>query len=279
MFYILKHPNILLSLYISTLVSIKKEIICVQTNILPAKWNPLVISRLSRPYPRQCNPKCSSIISLIWKTVLYNFTWICLNSTAIWIQLNIKQNRQKNLGCSDPLHGTLIVKQPSANTSVSSHDDVIKWRHFPRYWPFVRRIHRSPVNSPHKDQWRGVLMFSFICWINGWVNNRKAGDLGRYRAHYEVTVMTHHMDCLATSRLVICTPLCTSSGILSELIISLLLHLFSWMWWIRFWLNIPCFLWWRATVTRSVKLDNLSFVNDLICHWFESFVVNVSLLY
>ena len=25
---------------------------------------------------------------------------------------------------------------------------------FPRYWPFVRGIHRSPVNSPHKDQWR-----------------------------------------------------------------------------------------------------------------------------
>ena len=32
------------------------------------------------------------------------------------------------------------------------HDDVIKWKHFPRYWPFVRRIHRSPVNSPHKGQ-------------------------------------------------------------------------------------------------------------------------------
>ena len=39
------------------------------------------------------------------------------------------------------------------------HDDVIKWRHFPRYWPFVRGIHRSPVNSPHKGQWREALMF------------------------------------------------------------------------------------------------------------------------
>ena len=47
-----------------------------------------------------------------------------------------------------------------------------------------------PVNSPHKGQWRGALMFSFICvCINGWVNNRKAGDLRRYRAHYDVTVM------------------------------------------------------------------------------------------
>ena len=32
--------------------------------------------------------------------------------------------------------------------------------------------------------------FFFICaWINGWVNNRKAGDLRRHRAHYDVTVM------------------------------------------------------------------------------------------
>ena len=50
-----------------------------------------------------------------------------------------------------------------------SHDDVIKWKHFPRYWPFVRGIHRFPVNSPHKGQCRGALMFSLICvWINGW---------------------------------------------------------------------------------------------------------------
>ena len=33
-------------------------------------------------------------------------------------------------------------------------------------------------------------MFSLICsWISGWVNNREAGDLKRYRAHYDVIVM------------------------------------------------------------------------------------------
>ena len=69
-------------------------------------------------------------------------------------------------------------------------DDVIKWKQFPRYWPFVRWIHRSPVNSPHKGQWRGALMFSLICaWINGSVNNRKAGDLRSYCAHYDVIVI------------------------------------------------------------------------------------------
>ena len=71
------------------------------------------------------------------------------------------------------------------------HDDVIKWKHFPRYWPFVRRIHRSPGEFPaQRPIWRGTLMFSLICvWINDWVNSGEAGDLRRYRIHYNVTVM------------------------------------------------------------------------------------------
>ena len=70
------------------------------------------------------------------------------------------------------------------------HDDVIKLETFSAYWPFVRGIYRSPVNSLHKGQWRGALVFSLICiWINGWENSREAGDLGRYRAHYYVIVM------------------------------------------------------------------------------------------
>ena len=73
-------------------------------------------------------------------------------------------------------------------------DDVTKWKHFPRYWPFERGIHRSSVNSPHKCQWHGALMFFSICaWINGWVNNREAGDLRRHRAHYDVTIMIFFM--------------------------------------------------------------------------------------
>ena len=72
------------------------------------------------------------------------------------------------------------------------HDDVIKWKHFPRNWPLVRGIHRSRWIPPHKGQWRGALMFSLICvWINGWVNNREAGDLRRHRGHCDVSVMLY----------------------------------------------------------------------------------------
>ena len=66
------------------------------------------------------------------------------------------------------------------------HDDVIKWNHFLRYWPFVRGIHRSPVNSPYKGQWRGALIYA---WTNGWVNNRDAGHLRGHDAHCDGTVM------------------------------------------------------------------------------------------
>ena len=44
----------------------------------------------------------------------------------------------------------------------------------------------SLVNSPHKGQWRGAVMSSFCIWVN----NGEAGDMRRYRAHYDVTVMT-----------------------------------------------------------------------------------------
>ena len=72
------------------------------------------------------------------------------------------------------------------------HDDVIKWKQFPRYWPFVRGIHRSPVNSPHKGQSRGALLLSLICArINGWVNNPEAGDLRRHPTHCDVIVLIY----------------------------------------------------------------------------------------
>ena len=79
---------------------------------------------------------------------------------------------------------------PMAISVLSIHNDNFKWEHLPRYWPFVRGIHGSPVNSPHKGQWRGTLMFSLICtWTNCSANKRDAGDLRCHRAHYDVIVI------------------------------------------------------------------------------------------
>ena len=51
----------------------------------------------------------------------------------------------------------------------------------------------SPVNPPHRSQWRGALGFSLsFAWTNGWASHRHAGDLRRHRAHYDVIVMPPH---------------------------------------------------------------------------------------
>ena len=103
-------------------------------------------------------------------------------------------DQQCTLQCHIPVCKNYRLRFKLHHTSdrmmLTTRDDVIKWKHFPRFWPFLRGIHRSLVNSPHIGQWHGALMFSMICaWINDWVNNREAGDLRRHHAHYDVIVM------------------------------------------------------------------------------------------
>ena len=94
-------------------------------------------------------------------------------------------------------HNVYLNRSREISCHPNGHDDVIKWKHFPLYWPFVRGIHRSPVNSPHKGQWRGALMLYLIyARINVWINHREAGDLRRHRAQYGVIVMSNQ-TCVA----------------------------------------------------------------------------------
>ena len=44
---------------------------------------------------------------------------------------------------------TMTVFPHCPNRATLKYDDVIKWKHFPRQWPYVQGIHRSPVNSLH----------------------------------------------------------------------------------------------------------------------------------
>ena len=77
-------------------------------------------------------------------------------------------------------------------------------------WSFVRG-NCSPVTGKfhHKDQWRRALMFSLICaWTTVWINNTVAGDLRRYRAHDDVTVMCMTVSLNLNSSK---TPPCPSS--------------------------------------------------------------------
>ena len=131
---------------------------------------------------RLCKQSCGwwfeTLLCPLWRhsngEVIYLFT----STVEVWEGIS----NSITYFIMDVITVTVLLKQ--------AHDDVIKWKHFQRYWPFVRRNHRWPVISPHKGQWRGALMFSLICdWINAWVNNREAGEMRRHRAHYDVIVM------------------------------------------------------------------------------------------
>ena len=111
------------------------------------------------------------------------------------LAISYLSTRLKNLPQWFPFQKCQLVQPPNyalvtvLGNSIE-HDDVIKWKLFPRYWPLCGEFTGLRCNSPHKGQWRGALIFSFMCvWINGWVNNRKAGDLRCCHAHYDVSVM------------------------------------------------------------------------------------------
>ena len=113
--------------------------------------------------------------------------WIETPSRPLWRHCYVKSriffNSTKWFSGSYGRHSSNQIEK-------ANHDDVIKWKYFLRYWLFVRGIHLSPVNYPHKGQWRGTFMFSLICvWINTWVSNREAGDSRRHSAHCDIIAM------------------------------------------------------------------------------------------
>ena len=87
----------------------------------------------------------------------------------------------------------VVIRTTSGATS---DEKVVNMATFCFHWrargvcqSYLNKI-RSPVDSPHKGQLHGALMFSLICVCsNGWSNNRDAGHLRHHRAHYDVTVM------------------------------------------------------------------------------------------
>ena len=99
---------------------------------------------------------------------IYSICWLILRKWKIYICFSAP--------ISNPNHKCTI------------HDDVIKWKHFPHCWPFVRGIHRSefPAQRPVT---RSFDVFFDLCLNKRLSNNHEADDLRRYRAHYDVTVM------------------------------------------------------------------------------------------
>ena len=92
---------------------------------------------------------------------------VCIISYVIYVSRSVIRHKQYRVVIRKPK--SLIVY---ANVSAAAYDDDMMM-------PPNGIISRSSVNSLHKGQWRGPLMFSLICaWINGWVNMRRPVPLG-----------------------------------------------------------------------------------------------------
>ena len=114
------------------------------------------------------------------------------NFNEFFIEIKISSLTNFNLKVWSVKVAATLYRPQCVKHCCRSDDDVIKWKHFPRYWPFVP--------------------FSLICvWMNGCVNNREAGDLRRYRAHYDVIVMSSPLSRPLTSILLISVDLMSIS--------------------------------------------------------------------
>ena len=102
--------------------------------------------------------------------------WVfCINHTYVISILSI-----------DAMHGKHMLIHKITKRKTKRLIFILSWMKTVTWW----RHQVETVNSPHKIHWRRASMFSLICvWINGWVNNREAGDLRCYRAHYDFIVM------------------------------------------------------------------------------------------
>ena len=72
-----------------------------------------------------------------------------------------------------------------------AHDDVMKWKHFLRYWPFVRGIRPGEFPAP-RPVTRSFDVFLIFAWTNSWVNNGNAGGLRLHHADFDVIAMSEN---------------------------------------------------------------------------------------
>ena len=93
-------------------------------------------------------------------SLFHGYRWVRLLATCLFNSVFMSATRKSNV-CT-----TSLLRQESIGELTKGQQcekraphDVITWKHFPRYWPFMRGIHQSPMNSPHKGQWRSFDVF------------------------------------------------------------------------------------------------------------------------
>ena len=134
------------------------------------------------------------LISVQWNMYESNMPTKAMRSTlsCVWI-FDIQRTQALLMNYSTCLGNAVILTFFDSTENSCQHDDVINWKHFLGNWPFC--VRNSPVTVEFSTQ-RPVTRSFGVCflwsapWINGRVkNNRKASELRRHRARYDLIVM------------------------------------------------------------------------------------------
>ena len=105
--------------------------------------------------------------------------WL-LDTAVNWYLIRISYD---NVIMASGRHTLPFLNHPDEKANFDFPHHVVALQRF-------NKINRPPVNSSHRGQWRGALMFSSICaWINAKITNWEADYFRGHRTHYDVTVM------------------------------------------------------------------------------------------
>ena len=124
------------------------------TSVTSTDWTPII--KALRSWKR-CKKHTLTWITQFWghRSCTTNIRFIIIKKI---FKSYAKRGKQECVRKETSMHvfwGKYRIQIMKRNKNTKQHDDVINWwKHFPRYWPFVRGIDRSPVHSPHKGQWR-----------------------------------------------------------------------------------------------------------------------------
>ena len=115
-----------------------QNIVCVAPVLHSQMVRTNIVTNIDTHTNKQTNTQGENIITSLTRVI--NITKITTFRTKLY-----------EIGHIWPKSCYVVWKKWSSWVKMTKiHDDVIKWKHFPRYWPFVQGILQWPVNSPHK---------------------------------------------------------------------------------------------------------------------------------
>ena len=125
-----------------------------------------------------------------------------------WCKINLPYCLHQLLSKDTCLHKKGLRCRDAPITFYGCHDDIIKWKHFPCYWPFVWEIHRSMVNFP----WQRPVTWSFHVFFDLGLNKRLSRQSRCWWFGMPLCSLWHHCNVVAN-----CSNITNGVGVLFEL--------------------------------------------------------------